>query len=499
MRSNTRPATIGSRVMAISKISLMDEDFKTAFLIGKFVVDCVEIRLTQNGTTTPIVYTSSGYLHVTPENGVEARLICLRDGAQPPSIQSQFARIGDISPGRFIPDSHYFKLEATDIAGNLWVNPVVGVKASESTKATTLTVSCDFIACRLHEAEGGSVAVEPVPAWAHMVFMEELDFPLNVLERRDTSVLGRSSIKIAPTLSAGAVGNLKVTYETRAVTPGTRHSELSAVANEKAEVPKGFQDKLLEAIRFGTATMVSCVMLETSHGGTRTVELFKSRPSNKGLIQPPLNPRTSGEAEAFFNLLDRYYRYACSAATGEELAPITKRIAGLYSLKGVWIDTTALMVSVAVEAVASDSAFAKLATPSQATKDGVDQIFEAIRNSGADASLIDRAISSMGTMKSTRAVDKLYALEAMGALAASEPKNWKGLRNPIAHGSLRIDPKALQDLLDNIYGSMTLLYKLVFILIGYDGPYSDYSQHGWHIKKFDAGAIAGMLDPVAKT
>ena len=485
--------------MAISKLSLMDEEFKTAFLSGKFVVDCVEIKLTQNGTATPIVYASSGYLHVTPENGIEARLICLRDDVQPPSIQSLLARIGDLSPGKFIPDSHYFKLEATDVAGNLWVNPVVGVKATESTKATTLTVLCDFIACNPRVPEGGSVAAGPVPAWAHMVFLEELDFPLNVVERRDTSVLGRPSIKVAPTLSTGAVGDLKVTYENRAVTPETRHAELSAVANKKAEVPKGFQDKLLEAVRFATATMVSCVMLETMHGGTRTLELFKARPSNKGLIQPPLNPRSSGEAEAFFNLLDRYYRYACSAATGDELAPITKRIAGLYSLKDVWIDTTALMVSVAVEAVASDSAFAKLATPSQATKDGVDTIFEAIRKSGADTTLIERAISSMGTMKSSRAVDKLFALEAMGVLAASEPTNWKGLRNPIAHGSLRIDPKALQDLLDNIYGSMTMLYKLVFILIGYDGPYSDYSQHGWHIKTFDASAFAGKLGPAAKT
>ena len=156
------------------------------------------------------------------------------------------------------------------------------------------------------------------------------------------------------------------------------------------------------------------------------------------------------------------------------------------------------MVSVAVEAIVSDPAFASLATPSQATKDGVDQIFEAIRKSGTDSTLIERAISSMGTMKSSRAVDKLFALVEIGALVKSEPTNWKMLRNPIAHGSLRIDPKALQELLDNIYGSMTLLHKLVFIIIGYDGIYSDYSKHGWHIKTFNASAFSCKLGPVAE-
>lgn len=36
--------------MAIKNLTVSDEEFKTAFLSGKFVIDCVEIKLTQNDT-----------------------------------------------------------------------------------------------------------------------------------------------------------------------------------------------------------------------------------------------------------------------------------------------------------------------------------------------------------------------------------------------------------------------------------------------------------------
>jgi hypothetical protein len=62
-----------------------------------------------------------------------------------------------------------------------------------------------------------------------------------------------------------------------------------------------------------------------------------------------------------------------------------------------------------------------------------------------------------------------------------------------AHGSLHIDPKMLQKLLDVVYGSMTLIYKLVFLRIGYDGQYSDYSKHGWHFKSFKASDYVAKI------
>lgn len=48
--------------MSLNKVSLDDDGFKITFLEGKLSIDCLEIKLTQKGSTEPKVYTSPGFI-----------------------------------------------------------------------------------------------------------------------------------------------------------------------------------------------------------------------------------------------------------------------------------------------------------------------------------------------------------------------------------------------------------------------------------------------------
>src|SRR4051812_41530263 len=109
--------------MSIQKISLADDDFKRTFIEGNLAIDCLEITLTQNGSATPRVYKSTGSILVSPELGVEGRIVWKRDEAHPYDQMAAFTSTLSVMSGEIVPDDHYFKLEAVDIAGNRWTNP----------------------------------------------------------------------------------------------------------------------------------------------------------------------------------------------------------------------------------------------------------------------------------------------------------------------------------------------------------------------------------------
>lgn len=93
---------------------------KEAFILGNFVIDCEEIRLTQNASDNPIVYSSRGYIEASPEHGIESRIICQRGASDVYDPMAMFVNIDSYTSGVLIPDSHHYRLEARDALGNSW-------------------------------------------------------------------------------------------------------------------------------------------------------------------------------------------------------------------------------------------------------------------------------------------------------------------------------------------------------------------------------------------
>ncbi len=472
--------------MAIQKISLEDDEFKLAFIQGTLAIDCLEITLTQNATDSPRIYTAAGSIFASPENGAEARLVWKRDSNHP---YNQFAILNAmqrVKSGELIPADHYFALRAVDIAGNCWTHPTVLLKCDETQHAEILTVSCDFIQVDVESAIKRTLA--------HYVFNDDLEMPMNVPLESTEVIRGRKRQTIKRGASAGAVDGMEVRYQRVRADEAGNSYELSAVAQEGKEPPPEFHARLLEAIQFCVAKHAWPIMEEVIQGGKHIVTLSKSRPFNNGLVSAPL---PSYASEDFYLLMECFYRYSCSEARGAEAPPLSKTVGGLFTLKGVWIDTIALLMSVSVESILQDPIFKNLGKPNKGLKAQIDKLFDWVKKASVDNDLIGRATSAMGTMKSNRAVDKMFVLAKAGVIDEEEILAWKALRNPTAHGSFELDPSKLQDLLDNVYKLVAMIYKLAFFRVGYVGRFSNYAARGWHEAQFDATACKAELDKLS--
>ncbi|MDM0109898.1 hypothetical protein QTH97_33650 [Variovorax sp. J22R24] len=465
-------------------LSLADETFKAAFVSGEFFVDCVAIKLTRNGPGSPAGYSAPGALAVTPARGATTRLVVPRDASNPYDPLAFFKESQSLTLGQIVPDHNYFALEATDTAGNVWKHAVAQACVVEETPAATvLTVECALL--RLE-----TTLEKPEPGATAMVFMEELSFPDRPSIPPKSLKAAKRPAKASSKASVGMVSGLAVTFDHRRDRPGPRFYELFAENEDSVALDPGFDDRLLEGTRFVTATIATPVMRETILGQKRVVELARIRPSNKGdLIQPPLF--VHGHEAEFHRLFERYFEYSRNNAQGEDYAPLSAKISGIFALEGVFVDTVALLLAVTVESILGDDHFSSLGKPEADMSVQVDMLIAQARSVvGVSPKLIERGISAIGSMKSTRAVDKLQALVAAGLIDDADRATWKKLRDSTAHGSFEIDPAQLQKLYDGVYRVSTLAYKLAFLQIGYEGKFSNRAVVGWPIHHFPPGPAA---------
>lgn len=472
-------------------LTLNKDEFKDAYVGGSLVIDCEEIRLTQNGSEIPRVYTSPGFLRVSPELGVEARLVCPRDPTDAYDPIKAFMQERDYTSGVMLPDNHYYRLEARDVAGNSWTHPAVELKKDERPDAVILTLSCDRI-----QTEELSEGTRP---YTHLVFLDTLDFPTNIVRTKTEERNGKLHRRDVSTQdSQGVVAGFDVLYDERRSVPGERYSEFFARAPEGGPTPPLFQDRLLEAIRFCTATMASPVMSETVAENVKVIELAKSRPLNNGLVHAPVSCSEHKIDGDFYKLFECYFNYACANADGKDFAPLSSKLGGLFTLKGVWLDTIVLLLGVAVEGVLSESFFKPIGKPKKGLLEDIKKLVDMVKLAPVEEGLITRVVNAVGNMKSSSAADKLHALIEVGVLEEEDRKAWKRLRNASAHGTFEIDPEEMQRLFDDVFRLTTIIYKLVFLRIGYCGKYSNRAPRGWRIDQFDAAACMAALEANTK-
>ncbi len=355
--------------MSINRVGIDDDGFKGAFLEGKLSIDCLEIKLTQKGADDPRVYSSAGFILANPESGAEARLVLKRDPCDPYDPFSSLREMSSFHPGELFPDSHYYRLEATDVAGNVWTNPAVLLKIENRDNAEILTFVCDHI-----EAD---VPAQGTSEFAHFVFANDLKFPLNRVTQSKEIVRGQERLTIKRTLSSGTVSGMQTHYHKCSGDKGGEAFEFIALAEVSQPVPEAFDERLLEAIRFCSATMVSPMMSEVSRASRRVIRLAKANPLNNGLVYPPLSD--IGASQDFYRLMSCYYDYAYQNAKGRNGAPLSVKLGGLFTLKGVWIETIALLLCVATEGILDDSLFKALGKPNATLLGLIKELFDWIK------------------------------------------------------------------------------------------------------------------------
>ncbi|WP_338524780.1 hypothetical protein NUH87_03750 [Pseudomonas batumici] len=452
------------------------------FYADALVIDCLEITLTQKNAENPKIYTAPGSIQFSLQSGGKLRIVVDTPAS---TFHSSLAEIISlqIEPGVLVPDHHYYKLSALCVSGYTWENSEVKTNITYYDGAIVIDASFDCL-------EINSDLDSP-DRFINYFFSDNLKIPFNKLRHIKESKGDRdTSVKNIPYKAEGKLPNLELTFEQLDPEKYPDVIRFYAKPDDPSLLSKLHAQRLLDSTRFCTATLLHPTASIIRVSNTTTYRISSHRKPNKGPVGAPIPKDKTAD---FFELMSCHYTYICTIALEKEATSIIGQLNNLYTLNGVNLDTVALIVCVACEALAKNSVLKPIGAISQQTILEIEKIATTIKTSDAEKSIIARANSAIGGMKSSRAQDKFYALEKSAAITMNEINAWKELRNPAAHGSLEFKPEKFQEELDKIFRVIQLIYKLTFLIINYRGDFTDYGNRGWPVAQYDAPAHKALL------
>ncbi|MFE8646333.1 hypothetical protein ACFX58_14710 [Sphingomonas sp. NCPPB 2930] len=478
-------------------VSSLRDEYLHQFLQDTLEVPCVRIRLTQLVVEQPRVYEAPGNLILGKSFGVRGDFRVLKPSN---AIEDLYARLfmsNDDTLGQLVRDDKYFRLEAVTSTGVLWTCPRVTVRERLGRDEYEVHFEASYV-------ENISQAKEPAYA-ARLTYIENLRMP----ENHHVDEVGRSGSRfIGRDGSKGRLANLDLTYVRRFRDDTVERCELSVHAAEGVTPPRHFDMRVQETMIFCSALLAQPVCTELAHGKLRSILFSKHRPVKAGFASPPIQDRVA--EQDFYKLASAYYEHACKDGDLELMSQLTRKVASLFDMSTASMAVIALQLSVAVEALAQTRKFQKQVIASPKQKEVADKVkrrvlqmqglkrlakkFEASNQGPDQRSLKERLAALLGGLSSGgRTVDVLRMLQKAGAVTAEEITAWNKLRNSAAHGSCEPQDDQMQVHFDDLFKVMTLVYRLAFAHIGYDGRFNARSVRGWPVAEFKGKDVQAAL------
>jgi hypothetical protein len=145
-------------------------------------------------------------------------------------------------------------------------------------------------------------------------------------------------------------------------------------------------------------------------------------------------------------------------------------------------DAMALTLTVAIESLLSTK-FPKLGQLTSTEKRQIAKLKEHIDEWRGSESLKLRLKGAVNQWSHPRPVDKMRLLAKKGAIAEQQWKAWQKLRNINVH-SFQATGLSTAESSAFVASGRVLLYQLIFHLIGYRGPYLDFTIADWPLKQY---------------
>lgn len=152
------------------------------------------------------------------------------------------------------------------------------------------------------------------------------------------------------------------------------------------------------------------------------------------------------------------------------------------------LDAWSIGLSVAVEGLASLIKIEQDEAERRRLKDLQRHVLSEVRSHEEFRGFANRVQGCLSGLDKVRPADRLNWLVKLGITEQRLVRTWRTLRNssvhPVDAGDMDLASASFQNKIDEIHSVVTLMYQIVFYLIGYEGPYTDYSQRGYATKDF---------------
>jgi len=432
-------------------------------------LDFKKIKLTQLGDGNRKKFEGPGYVEQNQDGTLNYKLFHNAEIG----LNEFFGRISRIKVGELIPDDHYYSFEGTDIYDREWTSERIKLDYHTSKGFTVFQEKLQKIktTTTLPSFEGKEYSGE-----FHQVRIpKKIKLPSN-LSSSIQHFVGEDEMKSSFSHSAAEYENdfLKILLY---------HDDDCLNIQIKVDEDDYHQfilERVLSSLQYILAEPLNWVIYEKriKDKFTSTFRPFQEE-HKKSKFRESILLFDDNESEVW-ELFDVYLNHVLFNKDDFN-DPITRIVSKCLSASQGSFDAFSLTLSLAVEEILNIS-FKDIEVEKSVKEEDIVTFKKAVKKLDIENSFRGRIGNFIGYIQSTTATDRLRQLIDSTPISTTEYDSWKDIRNHFAHPD---DSKLnTQDKVDKTYSVQTLLHKLIFIKIGYQGPYNDFGEREWPLKQW---------------
>lgn len=442
-------------------------------------LDCPVIMLTRYAGTKDLVCEGAGEVRLTPDGLLTFKLVTNLPDERPSELEDM-----DLVAGVLISEEKYLNLDVQDVYGRTWVSKRLRPDRLISGP------SGDVISGVLDQLSHNDVLpIEPSGSHFSWWADETLKIPAN--ESTVTKVsIARGRRK--PGNYKRDVWSFRCMGIDFLIRPEGEGMLIEATDKQNV-APELFPRRVWETLQFVLGRPVNWSIFQERKGGQRLTQLNSVHPiPPDARFRPPISRTWIQEGKKIISkyhrrLFERYLRHTLKS--NDRRHHLWGFINTATEVRATsFIDVHGLVLGVAIEVVL-DREFPTLGKPDAETISAIEAAREYIEQWDGPESIKARLEGLSAGLTQIRAVDRLQALAASGAINPDYIRAWKRLRNVNAHAFQSGELGARQ--VDLIKQCTVLLYQIIFHAIGYKGVYTDYATPGWPLRTYPGDALRG--------
>ena len=262
---------------------------------------------------------------------------------------------------------------------------------------------------------------------------------------------------------------------------------ISKVKDADATIDENTLAKAISSVRFMLGKDVTSLISEVTKDGIITQKIMTTSKGVGQSINPPIL-----DIENNFQCKDLYIKH-CEYLLGSDnnLNLIERSVIGSA---GASLEAQCLTIGVASESIVSEILDKQIKVQEgYFSKDKIKSFEEYAFKWFPEVEDDDNEETKAAKQRIAGLVGQLYQVQVKQKLNAISSninnsdellKSWDKLRNKAAHGRLFIKNDDTQTYFDHYSNTLSLFYQLVFLTIGYNGIYTEYSQDGYPSMRF---------------
>jgi hypothetical protein len=416
-----------------------------AFQGGSLQIDFIELVLVQNTATDPIEYRGTGYIRQTETEGLTLQLYSVETKNN--DFMRDLNSASRVMSGTLYKEADYFTLTGRTLDGSVWTAKNILPHGNWHADHPNPIIRASIGHCERGERSNTASGMR-------LHYFDKADIPCLVNQANFVACGFDFEIKKA-------------------------ENSFTIQVKSKDPLPDHIEVKIEESIRFLLAKTVSVRVIE---GPNRHLQLYSRYPSShRTYLPPPISRGGPAFNRHSWQLFEAYLAFVVPDA-GAYWHTCSNHLHNACEASANALDAWAIGLGVAVEGLAG--LLPKELDPALKTKlEALRDFVNAQVTSNEDHSeFAPRIGGMMNGLTTIRAVDRMNALAANGGTLPALVKDWTALRNRGVHPTKSgVDPSQIdhQKLVDQVHHVTALMYHIVFALIGYKGPCTNYAEHGF--------------------